>query len=198
MEDHNKKEKINRIYTDSTNPAGYSGFQNLYKIVKEKYPEITKNDVKKFLESNLTYTLFKDRRLKFPRSKFVPLGYMTNLQVDLGDFQSLAKENYGFRFMLVAVDVFSRMVFAVPLKTKTAKDIIPAFEEIFNQMPHLPSEIFNDMGLEFVSKEMKKYFENKGIEKFTSSTGDTKAAVAERFIRTIKLILILFTIILYI
>jgi hypothetical protein len=33
---------------------------------------------------------------------------------------------------------------------------------------------------------MKNYFKQKGIEKFASSTGDTKAAVAERFIRTVK------------
>jgi len=192
MEDIDKRDKINKIYTDSENPGGYSGVQNLFIAVKEKHPEITKKDIKTFLESNLTYSLFKNRRLQFPRSKFVPLGYMTNLQVDLGDFQSLSKENYGFRYMLIAVDVLSRMVFAVPVKSKSSVDMIPAFEEIFNQMPHLPSEIFSDKGYEFESKEMKKYFEDKGIAKFTSSTGDTKAAVAERFIRTVKFVNLIF------
>ena len=120
--DENIKKKINKIYTNLKYPGSFSGEAKLYNDIKQKYPFITKKDVKNFLESNRTYTLFKNRRLKFPRSKFVPLGYMTSnsffkinifidLQVDLADFQALAEENDGNNFMLIAVDVFSRMVF---------------------------------------------------------------------------------------
>lgn len=104
----------------------------------------------------------------------------------MADFQSLAKTNDKNRYLLLGVDVLSRRVFAAPVKSKSSKDMIKAFEEIFKQMPHLSSEIFTDRGYEFESGEMKKYFKGKGITKFVSSTGDTKAAVAERFIRTIK------------
>lgn len=60
------------------------------------------------------------------------------------------------------------------------------FEQLFEQMPYLPSEIYSDRGLEFESGKMKAYFKEKGIEKFASRTGDVKAAVAERFIKTMK------------
>jgi hypothetical protein len=107
--------------------------------------------------------------------------------VDLADFQSLADENEGYRFCLLGVDVLSRRVFAVPIKSKSTKDMFEGFEELFKQMPHLPSEIYSDRGLEFESGEMKRYFEEKGIEKFSARSSYVKAAVAERFIRSLKL-----------
>ena len=72
------KEKINKIYSDPANTGGYSGLENLYKAVKEKHPEITKKDIRHFLEGNRTYTLFKNRKLRFRTSKFIPYGFMTS------------------------------------------------------------------------------------------------------------------------
>jgi hypothetical protein len=74
-----KTKKINKIYTNPIKSGGYSGFNNLYNDVRKKFPYITKKDVQKYLDSNRTYTLFKNRRLIFPRSQFKPLGYMTSL-----------------------------------------------------------------------------------------------------------------------
>ena len=53
-------------------------------------------------------------------------------------------------------------------------------------MPHLPSRIFSDRGLEFEAKDMRQYFEDKFIMKHKSTNSDVKAALAERGIRTIK------------
>lgn len=107
-------------------------------------------------------------------------------KVDLADFQQLAKENDGYRYLLVGVDVLSRRCFAVPVKSKSSEDMQKGFEELFKQMPNLASEIYSDNGREFCSNEMRKYFEEKGISQFFSQRGEQKAAVAERFIRTIK------------
>lgn len=104
----------------------------------------------------------------------------------MADFQQLANENDDYRYLLVGVDVLSRRCFAVPVHSKESEEIKKGFEELFKQMPNLPSEIFSDNGKEFESREMRKYFEEKGITKFASNRGEQKAAVAERFIRTIK------------
>jgi hypothetical protein len=80
--DKEKTRKIEKIYTNAQNPGGYSGLENLYNAVKEKHPSISKQDVRHFLEGNRTYTLFRGIRKKhFPRSKTIPLGFMTNMQV---------------------------------------------------------------------------------------------------------------------
>ena len=71
-------EKIKAIYTNPGNPGGFAGPEILYREVKKRHPEITKKQVQKFLESSRTYTLFKNRRLRFVTSKTIPYGYMTS------------------------------------------------------------------------------------------------------------------------
>ena len=179
-------EKIDKIYTDPGSIGGFSGVQNLLSTVKKKYPKIKKESVRKFLETNRTYTLFKPRRVHHERSKFVPAGFLTDLQADLGDFQSLADKNRGYRFMLVAVDTLSRRVFAAPVEGKSGQNMRGGFEKIFSDMPYLPQQIFTDRGMEFESKEMKNFFKGLGIAKFRARASEMKAAVAERMIKTIK------------
>ena len=178
--------RIEAVYTDPSNPAGYTGFERLFREVHKKYPSITKKDVQKFLQTSRTYTLFKARKLKYKRSKFVPAGYLTQVHIDLGDFQSLSKTNRGNRFLLCAVDVLSRRVFTAPLKSKEARDVINGFEIIFKQMDYLPQEIFVDLGKEFDNRIFKQFLEEKGVNRLEARSSITKAAVAERMIRTIK------------
>jgi hypothetical protein len=66
----------------------------------------------------------------------------------LADFQNLAKENDGNRFCLLGVDVLSRRVFAVPIKNKGTEEMKRGFEQLFAQMPYLPSEIYSGNSLE--------------------------------------------------
>jgi IS30 family transposase len=108
------------------------------------------------------------------------------MQFDLGDFQSLAKKNAGNRYLLLGVDVLSRQMYGAPTKSKRPKDMIQAFEEVFKQLPFLAESIYTDRGSEFVAKEMKQYFEEKGIDKYEAKSSAIKAAVVERAIRTLK------------
>ena len=178
--------KINKIYTYPKSSGGFSGVENLYEQVRKEHLGITKVDVRKFLEGNRTYTLFKQRRVNFKRSKFVPAGFLTDLQVDLGDFQNIARGNEGFRYLLVGVDVLSRRLFTAPVKSKSSGHMIDGFEKIFSQMPYLPQQIFSDRGMEFESKDVIEYFKKNGIQKFKSRASEVKAGVAERMIKTVK------------
>ena len=93
-------------------------------------------------------------------------------------------------FLVICYKFLVNVFIATPILSKKGKDVILGFEQIFKSMPHLPSEIFHDRGTEFLNKEVKEYLKKKGIHQFNSATGDTKAAVAERFIRTVKYLLI--------
>ena len=179
-------ERIEEVYTDPSNPGGFSGLERLYKAVHEKYPNITKSDVKSFLQRNRTYSLFKPRKLKYNRSKFVPAGYLAQVHADLGDFQSLSRSNKGYKFMLCVVDVLSRRVFTAPLKSKQADEVINGFKHVFDQMDYLPQEIFVDLGTEFDNRKFKDFLNEKGINRLAAVSSMTKAAVAERMIRSLK------------
>ena len=80
-EQKQKDKKIGSIYHDIGTAGGFAGVRTLYNEVKARYPDISMRDVQHFLEGDRTYTLFKPRRLNFPKSKTISMGFMTNLQV---------------------------------------------------------------------------------------------------------------------
>src|SRR3981081_109849 len=177
---------INKVYTDPSNPGGFGGAERLYKEVKKLNNKVSRDDIGKFLEKNRTYTLFRNRRVNFKHSPIIPTGFLSDVHVDLGDFQSLANDNKGFRYLLVCVDTLSRRVFTSPVKSKNFTDIKDAFDKVFAEMPYLPQQVFSDRGKEFVSANISQYFKELGVPKFKAEASNIKAAFAERMIRTIK------------
>lgn len=76
----------------------------------------------------------------------------------------------GYRYILVTVDVNSRLMDAVPLKTKTAAETLHGFKTIFSRgiLP-LPKRIEVDDGTEFKGV-VDKYFQEKGVYKRVADT----------------------------
>jgi len=178
---------LKKIYYNPENPAAFSSVENVFREAHRLNNEITRKDVRQQLERSTTYTLHKPRRVKYPRLKTVPRGYLTDMQADLADFQKTASSNNGYRYILVCVDVLSRKLYTAPVRTKSPVDMIPAFDIIFEQMPCTPRRLFTDKGLEFQAREMRRYFENNGILKYVAQSPDVKAAIAERYIQTLKI-----------
>ena len=50
--------------------------------------------------------------------------------VNLADMQSLSKYNKGNKYLLCAIDLFSKYVWVVPLKDKKGVSIVNAFQKI--------------------------------------------------------------------
>ena len=177
---------LDRLYNDPANPAGFAGINQLWIEAKKKDKNIKKKDVIEYLEGHRTYTIHRPRRVRFKRSRTMPAGYMTDVQCDLADFQKLSRQNNGYNYALVAIDVLSKRVFAEPVRTKKGKDMIQAFESILERMEMHPHRVFSDKGTEFTCKEMTEFFKGKDIEKFTPNSSTVKASLAERCIRNIK------------
>lgn len=177
---------IRWAYEDPKSPACFTDAYNVLKEVRKQYPKTSIAKVKDVLQSIQAYTLHRRRRIRFPRLKTRPAGFMTDVQVDLADFQKVASQNDNFKYMLVGVDVLSRRVFAAPTKSKASNHMIAAFNRLFRQMPAIPRRIFSDKGVEFQAREVRNYLRSKEIHKLVADSPDVKAAVAERFIRTIK------------
>ena len=64
---------------------------------------------------------------------------------------SSANDNY--KYLLVAVDVFSRLAFAVPMKNKSALTIGECLSKILDLTE--PTMINSDKGSEWISKDFK-------------------------------------------
>ena len=105
--------------------------------------------------------------------------------VDLADMQSLSKKNKGIKFLLCAIDLYSKYAFVVPLKDKKGISIVNAFNKIIKQSNRKPNKIWVDQGGEFYNRVCKKWLSDNDIIMY-STYNEGKSVVAERFIRTLK------------
>ena len=55
--------------------------------------------------------------------------------------QSLSKKNKGIKYLLCAIDLFSKYTFVVPLKDKKGISITNAFKKIIKQSGRKPNKI---------------------------------------------------------
>ena len=105
--------------------------------------------------------------------------------VDLADMQSLSKKNKGIKYLLCAIDLYSKYAFVVPLKDKKGISIVNGFNKIIKQSNRKPNKIWVDQGDEFYNNVFKKWFSDNDIIMY-STFNEGKLVVAERFIRTLK------------
>ena len=60
--------------------------------------------------------------------------------------QSLSKYNQGIKYLLCAIDLFSKYARVVPIKDKKENSIANAFKKILNGSNRKPNKIWVDQG----------------------------------------------------
>lgn len=173
---------LKEIYFDTKHPSSFSSIESLYKSVKSK--GITRQNVKEFLSTCEAYTLHKTALKKFPRRKIPVINIGDRMEIDLVDMRSLSKYNDNFKYLLMAVDCFSRMAYSIPLKTKTGLETSTALEKNFKII--VPRAIFSDSGTEFLNSNVRKLLKKYNI-KFSAMTSEPHhCPFIERLNKTIK------------
>ena len=69
--------------------------------------------------------------------------------VDLAYMHSISKYNKRNRYLLCAVDLFSKYAFVVPLKDKKGTTITNAFQSFLSNLKRKRNKIWTDQGSEF-------------------------------------------------
>ena len=105
--------------------------------------------------------------------------------VDLADLPSLSRKNKGIKYLLCAIDLYSKYAFVIPSKDKKGISIVNAFNKIIKQYNKKPNKIWVDQGGEFYNHNFKKWLSDNDIIMY-STYNEGKSIVAERFIRTLK------------
>ena len=143
-----------------------------------------------WLKSQPAYTLFRPAPHKkgvYERAKIVTSGIDEQWQADLTDMSSWRRENKGFRYILTVVDVMSRFAFARPIKHKNGQEVAEALQDIFTESQRHPKfYLQTDEGKEFFNKHVKELASKYGFSQFHTYDRDIKAAIVERFNRTLK------------
>jgi transposase InsO family protein len=184
-----KRKLLSKIYTDPSDPGSFGGVDRLWKSVKrqkKKKVSVKYADVTKFLKGQETYTLHKQIRRKFTRNPTIVKGIDAQWQADLADVSQLSAKNDGHNFLLTVVDCFSKFAWVVPVKQKSSVEMLASFQKLFaNSNPRIPKRLQTDKGKEFLNASVQQYLKKMGVEHFVTNN-ETKAAMVERFNRTLK------------
>lgn len=176
---------LSKLYYNPSLPPALGGIRRINSHLKKIKKNIIARNVTEWLRGEDPYTLHKMARKNFPRRKTIVYGENNQLQADLADMQQHHRENEGFRFLLTLVDVFSKKGYVIPLKSKSGKEVSRAFEEFFEKSPPIKA-IQTDKGREFYNGSVAEVFKKFGVKHFSSHDERTKAAVVERWNRTLK------------
>ena len=84
---------------------------------------------------------------------------------------------------LLAIDIFTKFITVVPLKSKIADDVLEGIKEAFSTMGKSPDVLYTDDEGSFYSKQAEQFYNEKSIEHLITRG---HAAYAERGIRTLK------------
>ena len=191
-----------KLYTDPNWPGSFSGPASFRKALQKEYgsakniPSVS--DIKTILQSwDQAYALFKEPKKVARRNPTTVGGVGVQWQADLADLSRATGEASAgtrgklapWRYLLVAIDVFSRKMYAKPLKSKEKGEVKDAFELILHQAKNngmMPHKIQTDKGGEFINGVLRALGEKEGFRMFTSEDDDTKASLAERAIRNVQ------------
>ena len=159
-----------------------------------RLPDIPKSLVKQwFSEQEANQQLKEVRRVKnfFPITEDAQVPF-NRLQMDLLPLNSLyPTKQRGNSFLLVVIDVMSRYLFAVPLKTKGAAEVIPALNGILDQIGALgftpPIRIDSDQERAFSGARANALFSSLEITNEQAQThSHTQLAFVDRACRTLR------------
>jgi len=96
-----------------------------------------------------------------------------------------ARQNKNYKYFLVVIDAFSKFVWVRKLKTKSGEEVTNAFASILEEYSRIPVHLQSDCGKEFFNRHFQKLMKKYGINHYNTYS-KTKAAMAERVIRTLK------------
>lgn len=127
--------------------------------------------------------LHKPARKRYKRRRVIVKGVRDLFQADLVEMIPFARVNKGFRYILVVIDTFTKFVWALPVKRKTAEDVTSAMKSILKQS--VPAHLQTDNGKEFYNQAFRALMKEYGVNHY-STYSSVKASIVERVNRTLK------------
>ena len=172
-------EQLTELATELGNP----GLQKLYKAAKKKGIPVSRLEVRSFLAKKGEKQIFRPLPESKGQSATEAPGFRA--QMDLIDLKYSSSQ--GNKNILVVIDVFTRKVYAKPVRSKEPAAVASKLREILNEMDTMPTIMSSDKGNEFTNQvnqlleELDITHRTKG-EKYDPNV----LAVVDRVIQNLK------------
>lgn len=175
---------LRKIYYDPAHPASYARADILTRAADRR---VAKKNILPWLESQDAYNMHRPVRRRFPRRTYNVSNIDDVWEADLADLRSIATYNDGFTYLLVVIDVLSKYAWVEALPDKTSACVTRALARILARSDNrTPRQLQTDRGKEFVGAPFQAFLKKRNIAFRAARNPDVKAAIAERFNRTLK------------
>ena len=176
---------LERIYYDERNGGGYGTPGKLWHEVRRRgyYKNVGVHRIEQFLNRLAPYSVFRPSRGKYTTPPVVVNGPLQQFDMDLVDVSRQRETNDGTRYLLTAIDVFSKYGYAVPIPNKEGIVVTQAARDIFADRK--PKAVCTDRGSEFKSSHFQDALRENNVKHFYAG-GSGKCTIVERFHRTLK------------
>jgi hypothetical protein len=169
------------FYYNPSNPGSYGGKERFQRaIAEETGSRLSDAQVNDWL---LTFCINLCKN-NFLEIEFSLLIILSQYQADLCDMQELSDRNDGNRYMLMVIDIFSKIAFVRVLKNKSGAEVTRAFDSILEDRGAL-KKVQTDGGKCYFINTFQKLMKKHNIVHFATGS-DLKASVVEHFNRTLK------------
>lgn len=165
---------------------GFVGLKKLKVLLKEQNIDMSYKKLGDLIKEQKTNQIHKDYKKKQKSlGHIITYAKNNNWQMDLSDMTMYQSKNHGYKYILLAVDVFTRKAYAQPIKNKTERSVTEAFNKMTES--EKPIKLSTDNGSEFINKEFQDTINEKDINHVTTQVGDHNAlGIIDRFTRTLK------------
>jgi len=181
-----------KLYYDSGKPSGLGTLKKLQEAARQSKLGKKPGELKRWLEIQDPYTLHRQLRRKFPRNPYTVNNLFDVWESDLIDVQAFGKFNDNYKFVLTVIDVFSKFLHIVPLKSKSGMVVTSAFKSILENPKYSkpvqiqPIWVRTDKGKEFLNRHFQDMLKNKGIHLQVCRNPDVKCSIVERAQRNVR------------
>lgn len=163
----------------------YPSLKRFTEILKDRGLKKSQKEIKEFIEKQNVGQLHKPVQKVKKNLKHITASSPNEIwQIDLLDYQKYSRQNRGFKYILICVDVFTRQARAEPIKNKTSTTTDDAFKKITRETQ--PQAVYSDDGNEWKG-EFKDLLKAKNVVHIVNDYGDHNSlGIIDRFSRTIK------------
>ena len=173
----NKEDQIRDLYLDPE--FRLSSANKIYQKLKNE--GVTLKQIKDVLSKQESVQISK--RITKPKNYLPIMSHGTNdiIQEDILDISNMSAANSGFKYLLLAIDIFTRVAFAVKIKTKSSHEVSEAMIKVINKFH--PNKVEVDRGKEFISHDFQDLLKKHNISIIFVDVGEkNKLGVINRFV----------------
>jgi hypothetical protein len=163
----------------------YPSLNEMYVYLKEDKLNVTKAQIKKWLDLQEEVQITKETKYKKKYGHITAFFENQEWQMDIFILQKYVKNNKGYRNILCCIDVFSRKVYCIAMKNKSIDDVTDALSSIFKTA--IPQKITSDSDSSFLGGKLQALLKKNNVIHSTVVINDhASLGLIDRMARTIK------------